>query len=302
MNIALSVILSTLNVVTMMAHVLGCYLLTCQYENGVQNSQQLYLINLAVSEGSLNFLQLLTNHVGVDVDSSSLTVVRHYIKTVRGYGFNTVYLLTMIYLTFDKLLDIHLNIKYHLYWNEQRTKYLITTTWCLTLTSAITVSIVYHYTGFKVHEGLDLYVYPTFNIIFLIIASLTYGFIFHKYKKSRHPPVQLGNTQVRQSTFRVFQRSRFYIPVLLITSFILFMAVPDFIQMACVASGQSHDGHFVLTTCLRILWAISYFIDAVIYILIKTSVRNLLKEKFGLKRETSSRAYVTSMRQSETPM
>ena len=156
-------------------------------------------------------------------------------------------------------------------------------TWCMTLSSAITVSIVYHFTEFRVHEALDLYVYPTFNIIFLLIAMVTYGFIFHKYKKSRLPPAQpsFSTTRMRrQSTFQVFQKSRFYIPVLLITSFILFMAVPDFIQMGYVASGQSHDGHFVLTTSLRILWAISYLIDAVIDILIKTSVRNLLKQKF----------------------
>ena len=50
---------------------------------------------------------------------------QHYIKTVRGYGFNTVYLLTMIYLTLDKMFDIYLNIKYHVYWNEIRTKVLL---------------------------------------------------------------------------------------------------------------------------------------------------------------------------------
>ena len=40
------------------------------------------------------------------------------------------------------LLDIHLSIKYHLYWNELRTKQLIVLTWCMSLTSAITVSVV----------------------------------------------------------------------------------------------------------------------------------------------------------------
>ena len=166
-----------------------------------------------------------------------------------------------------------------------RTKTLLIVTWCTSLSSAITVSMVYHFTGFEVHEALDLYVYPTFNVIFLVIAVLTYGFIFHKYKKSRLPPVQASfNRDIRrQSTFQVFQKSRFYIPVLLITSFILFMAIPDFIQMGFVASGESHDGMFVLTTSLRILWAISYLIDAIIYIFIKTSVRNLLHEKFSCR-------------------
>ena len=276
-----------------MLHVLGCYLLTCQYRNGLQNTQQLFLINLSVSEGALNFLQLLTNHVdptssglinnlkagnisttnhvhrlsSSDISSSPSTVatmIRHYIKTVRGYGFTTMYFLTMIYLTFDKLLDIYLNIRYHLFWNERRTKKLIVVTWCITLTSAILVSVAYHFTGFNDHETLDLYVYPTLDVIFLFIASLTYVFIFHKYKKSRIPPVPMNINQsaVRLSTFKVFQKSRFYIPVLLITSFIIFVAIPDFIQMAFVAKGFTHDGHDSVHE-LRILWAMSFLIDAI---------------------------------------
>ena len=57
MSIVLSIVLSILNVVTTLLHILGCYLLTYQYNNGVQNPQQLYLINLSISEG--DFLQLI---------------------------------------------------------------------------------------------------------------------------------------------------------------------------------------------------------------------------------------------------
>ena len=62
MNIILIVVLSVLNVVTALLHGLGCYLLTHQYREGLQTPQQLYLVNLAVSEGVANLLQLLTNY------------------------------------------------------------------------------------------------------------------------------------------------------------------------------------------------------------------------------------------------
>ena len=242
MSLVLTVILSVLNLVATILHILGCYLLVCQYKNGLQNSQQLYLINLAVSEGSVNFLQLLTNYT-----SHNLYVLRqcqHYIKTVRGYGFVTVYYLTMIYLTLDKLFHIALNMKYPLYWNGDRTKMLLITTWVITISSAITVSVVHHFTGFEVLEVLDWYVYPTFNVIFLICAVIAYGFIFHKYKESRMPPVPYITGQRRESTYQIFRKSRFFIPVLLITTFIFFLAIPDFIQTVHVAMGYSHNHNF----------------------------------------------------------
>ena len=45
--------------------------------------------------------------------------------------------------------------------------------------------------------------------------------------------------------------------------------------------GHGHEPNTILTTSLRLMWAITYFIDAIIYILLKKSVRKLLKEKFG---------------------
>ena len=83
------------------------------------------------------------------------------------------------------------------------------------------------------------------------------------------------------------------------------MAVPDFIQMIHVTSGGDHDSDVVLTTSLRVMWAVSYLLDAVIYIWMKTSVRRLLKKKLGFHHNrvhvwgwdgvTSSSAHVTTV-------
>ena len=54
--------------------------------------------------------------------------------------------------------------------------------------------------------------------------------------------------------------------------------------MAHVMSGGDHYSDVILTTSLRIMWACSYLVDAIIYIWIKTSVRNLLKRKMGFRR------------------
>ena len=55
---------------------------------------------------------MLTNHSGEEnLRNGTAIHVVTIIKTVRGYGFNVAYLLTMIYLTLDRLLDIQLNIR-----------------------------------------------------------------------------------------------------------------------------------------------------------------------------------------------
>ena len=279
----LTIFLSALNLITALLHALGCYLLACQHRNGLQTSQQLFLINLSISEGFFNFLKFLTNnHFGVHTKCSSLRTFQHYTKTVRGYGFATVYFSTMIYLTVDKLFDILLNIRFHLYWKELRTRRLLIGTWCLSLTSAVCASIAYYYTGFYVHETLDLYVYPTFNIVFLLVAILTYAFIFHKYKQTRLPPVPFPTSDItrRESGFKVFQRSRFYIPVLLIGTYTVFMFIPSFVQTVHVAMGNKHNYDVIINNVLRILWSVSYLADAIIYIFLKKSVRRLLHVKF----------------------
>ena len=97
--------------------------------------------HVVIQLGSLNLLQLLCNRVEGGEESPTLHTARYYIKTMRNYGFATVYFLTMIYMTFDKFLDIYLSVTYHLHCNEQRTKKLLIVTWCTTLSSAVAVAV-----------------------------------------------------------------------------------------------------------------------------------------------------------------
>ena len=288
MGIALTLTLSSLNLITTILHTFGGYLLIYQYRHGLQDSHELFLINLSISEGIVNLLQFLINPISDMISMSTnhalvINKVQHYIKTLRGVGFVTVYFLTMIYLTLDRLFDILLNIRYSLYWNELYTKNLLKVTWAMSISTAITVSVVYHYTGVDFHVILDLCVYPTFDIVFIIIAVLTYGFIFHKYKQTRNPPTENTTTTSnyrRPNILRVFQKSRFYIPVLSITTFIVFVAIPEMIHLWLVVIKGTHFNP--LKTILAILWALSYFSDAVLYIWMKPSVKRLLLRKLRI--------------------
>ena len=286
MSATLPTILTLVNFVTMLMHLLGSYLLVQEYIAGLDDSQQLYLINLSVSEGIINLLQFLINTGSqiMSIPKSRSKQFQYYIKTVRGYGFVTVYFLTMIYLTLDRMFDILLNIRYALYWNEKYTKYLLQMTWVISITTTIIISVVDHHYPINAHEILDVYIYPTFDVLFIIIACFTYAFIFQKYKQTRVHPVN-RDVGPPMSTFEVFRRSKFYIPLLLIITFTIFMAIPEMIHLFYIR--QRHEP-VVLKTVLCILWALSYLCDAIIYIWMKPSVKALLKYKLGIRCRTDS--------------
>ena len=282
--IVLTVALSVLSLLTMALHILGSYLLIHQYRNGVQNPQQLFLINLATTEVLINLIKWVASILNMPSVSPNIALsiqeCQYYIRTLRGFGFSTVYFLSMIYLTLEKLFDIILNIKYHLYWNGNRTINLLKVTWTISITTAIIVSLIYHYTGYDFIGILDMFVYPIFDFIFIIIALLTYGFIFHRYKQTRTPPTQNSSYIASPNAFQVFVKSRFYIPVLLISTFIVFMAIPEIIHLSFIYMERKPGVR--LRTILKIFWALTYLSDAFIYIWMKPSVKKLLLRKLGI--------------------
>ena len=51
----------------------------------------------------------------------------------------------MIYITLDRLLGITLNIRYPVYWNENKAKYLLIGTWVLGFISSLAHSLAHRY-------------------------------------------------------------------------------------------------------------------------------------------------------------
>lgn len=282
-NLTLTIVLSILNILTFCLHALGGYLLkNLSSRHGMDDIHNLFLINLSAAESILNILQFFINLI------SYLTPHDHivfYLKAIRGYGFVNTYFLTMIFLTLDRLLDIALNIKYHLYVNRDKVRRLLVGSWVVNALVLLSVFLIHIFTAFDVNILLSTYIYPTFDICFIFIAFITYGFIFHKYKKTRVPPVTLERTKGRQNFIAVFKASRFYIPVLLITTFLTFMVIGDMIYLVAVVINGNNS--FTLIILCHILFALSYLSDAIIYILIKPSVKKMLWRKFKLHTRLS---------------
>ena len=141
---------------------------------------------------------------------------------------NVIYYLIIIYLTTDKLLEIKLNIRHPVYWNQKKATYLLVSTWFTAISVCIVISITHELVTVRMTNYL--YVHVVFDCIVILIAVYTYGYIFVRYTKansmiSRFIVVgctvlpSAGETISRPGIFTIFRKSNFYVPCLLIINF-----------------------------------------------------------------------------------
>jgi len=202
--------------------------------------------------------------------------IGEYVLIISFTGISVVYYLDMIYITIDKMMDIVLNIKYPVYWNEQKAKNLLICTWLFASVICVTVVSLHISIQFDWKTIFFKYVYTTVGIAFVILAFITYSFIFHKFKQSQTPPVQRSVHTKSIRTITVFRKSRFHIPLLIILSFMIFMIVPDLTYLF-VAVLNERKAPLVLAICW-ISYCISNLIDAWIYIFMQRRVRRHLSQ------------------------
>ena len=290
MTFYLLLILLLLNVTNVALHTIGALLLLGIHKDVGESTEQIYVINLAVCEALLNFLEgtrCMTGFFPLCGNTKEILIgIQKYTLIVMFTGISFVYYLDMIYLTLDRLFVILLNIKYPLYWNEAKAKWLLRLTWIIGVSLSIVISLLTHFTEYIWQNFFFKYFYPILEFGFIILAVLTYSFIFLKYKETRDIPSTIGPRGKHQSSlFQVFRKSRFYITVLLTSTFLTFMVTPDLIYLFVgVVNGNKTEQ--LLTICW-ISYAVSNLSDAWIYIFMQKSVKKLLLKKLKLLRRTN---------------
>ena len=188
-----------------------------------------------------------------------------------------------------RLLNILLHMRYPTNWNISKSKLLIKITWIISIMLCSSVSVAYYFYKFRWENIFFIYVYPAIDAAFIILAIITYTLLFKKYRGSyllRTRAIELSSkstsgediTAKPQSGFKLFNKSRFYIPVVLILVFLLFVALPDLIFLI-IGIHALHESQDIIFASCWILYAICNAVDAVVYVFLQQRVRNLLKEK-----------------------
>ena len=298
-----------LNLLNVFFHSIGVYLLTSMYPTCKRRIQQIYLINLSLTECLINLLEICRIISGIiPCKHSHVNIVdesRHYTLIVSFTGVSIVYYFDMVYLTFDRLMDVALNIKYPIYWNEKKAKYLLMTTWLIGFLTCLSVSLCYRFLDFSWEDAFFKFFYPPIEFAFIILALATYGFIFLRYRKSRinFPGSIMVHTH-QPSTMQIFRKSRFYISLLLIVTFLVFMVAPDLTYLFYGIIYKS-ESEILMTSCW-ISYAIANLADAYIYIFVQPNVRRkfwtmfpfcvIYKRRRQRREGPSSAFYIDSLR------
>lgn len=281
---ALNATIIFLSVCNILLHSLGTYLLATLYFNGKANAQKVYLLNLSLLLVCINILNCIYRIPHAIIlyreSDSGIIETQMYIQIILSTGFYPIYYFNMFYLTIDRLLNVLLNAKYKVYWDETKAMYLVQITWIIGLVASICISVAYNYTKFYWEVVYWVYFYPTLDVIFIVLALITYSVLFWKYNMSQNFRAKNKGKLARnrlENSFQAFRRSRFYIAVLLILSFVVLVLIPHIVGFVYAYIHQE-QAEMVISICW-LLYLTSDLINAWVYIFVQRSIRTLLWKK-----------------------
>ena len=329
-------------IVALFLHSVGLHLLRCLHMKGRIEVQHIYIMNLSAVEVFTTILFLIQTLIDL-IDS--IDVVVEYTNILLLTICSLVMYLNMMYIVLDKALEVYWNMKYPLYMNTKKAKYLELITWILGVFMCIGIVVPFNVLmDFRYSYPLVTYFRPTLDVTVLFIVIVCYTYIFCRYRATvvetykvrmrlhtfdeavsnsegvqeqhksegvqvryknekastdtdsnrnkvvqdrvRHSEntINAGPTKI-QSLFKTFINSRFIVSVCLVTTYVLFVVIPDLILL--LWKGEKDD-ETIQNLVSTILFSISYISDACIYILLDVKVKRLMERKFHVCHRTPS--------------
>lgn len=291
--VALEITLIVLNLSNVVLHSIGFFLMVHLHLKNSKSIQRVFLIGLSMTEVLSNSLVFVLTFPWLlpytEEMDDTMSLVSVYLSIVYDYLVDFTFYMTMAYVTIDRLVCSLLNIKYPIYCRPKKAVFLMAGTWGFGIIVTITLSFVYRFypnkriTRFFVYseEGDDsefvVAANQTFSCVFILIAVFSYAVIFRKFVNAQRRRTMQQEAH-RRSVFQIFRHSGFFIPVLLVVTWILFNFIPNTVFLHYIV----HEMEMAesLETGLWILFAIADLSDGTIYIFLQKDVRTLLLRKF----------------------
>ena len=166
----------------------------------------------------------------------------------------------MVLITIDRFQVFYLNLKYTLYWSRRKTRIVLITLCILSLLSYIPAAIHGLKNRQDVLSKLVRYIYPVFEMIFMIAAFGTYIFIFRKHKRSLASQLKRHGDNKHK---RLNNKFRLSVPTLIILTYFIFLVIPNFVKLC---SSLKVIAMPKLVPIAYFLTPAGYLVDPVIYI------------------------------------
>ena len=195
-----------------------------------------------------------------------------------------MYFFVMTFVTLDRLAEVKLHLKYPIYCTAKRTitiLFLAFTISVLVFVGFFTVYFIDKTNLLNWNDVLFSYLLTIFQGIFLIVAFITYTYIFKKLHKNRLASQKIINqlnknvTQERDSK-KYQSNPKIFVPSFIILTFILFGIIPHylFIGFSVWNSTDEANKFFGL---IPILYFLGWCSDPIIYIFSTKSIQQTIR-------------------------
>ena len=253
---------------------IGLLLLITYKYAGIDLTQQYILINLCCIDLSLSIF--LTIDQTLEVFDVSYTRYRLILNVCISMA-NTGYYCSTLWLILDRYLHIKLNIKYVIYFSKKKTLIATIILWIFLALSG-SLFVVYHF-------NYVIVIYAVFDLIILLFSSYVYAYALILFKKQR------ANVRSNQHNRGIFKG--LVITFIILAVFAVLVAIPDTIYaIESINSNFTYSDKVFWYTW--IVYPVSLWTDALIYILFSPKVRIALRYKlkclFGNGRNTTERS------------
>ena len=273
-------------------HSIGCYLMICLYRMGKKRPQLIYLISLSCCEALFNFLRILSTFITrvlltVDEESNIKETIQHYFNIALTIGLSFIYYFSIMSVIFDRFLGIFLSLKYKAYCTTFKAKVVVSTVWMIGFASIFALPLIDVLAKFHIDLGILWHVYPFFDLSVIVLSFVTYLYIFKRYKSSQSSTSHISTVYRvhSSSSANLFKNSKFFIPLLLTITFVIFVAVPDLSYFFIIEINKKK--YPALLVAVRLCYSLSDLVDAFIYLYLQPSVRRLLWKKLQMFRRAS---------------
>lgn len=279
-----SIFLALTNIIL---HGIGlCLLFTLYKRRGEKSYQRCYLLNLSLAELVQNIFRL-TIHLlllyDADHRNRSLCQLICYFRYVTNTAVYYQCFASMFLLTGDRLLCILLGMRYTIIWNFKKTIYVIAMTWffngiisigmCVHMTVTMRTCKQLHACAFN--KVVYLYVPTSLFVIFLAFTIFTYSVLFYKYVVSRRQFSMNSNENHRRTIKSAITNSKFFVSIMLISTFLLFMVIPASVAtFYYIVAGTMPSMSYIYYLNISVL--LSDTADGLIYVFLLPSVRKFL--------------------------
>lgn len=304
MFLGFDLLIITLCTISLLTNSFGCYLM-CQILNGKRKTgQKLYLLNLSIVGIVKNTNEITSLSIAVTFGKTPPNLaqaVQHHLAILSETMMTLMYYATMFHITIERIIAVRSRMKYQYQNTIKRCKITLAITWIIGVIIGLIFCLLHAVYDYY-YAPYNFYIYIVINVSFIIVAVYTYLMLFVEHKNSVF--LRQQNHKRKSSIIEVYQESRFHIPIMLMSSFLILVVVPDIVYVVLIGLADGFRRNFdlqelshgstVIWHCMVVLNVLSDVSNACIYIFADKSIRKVMfvklrkGKKWFIRKSTGS--------------